>query len=364
MSTTLTLPVHARARARELAACEVVVLYGGRSSEREVSLLSGAAVLAALAQRALPEGLRGPAHTFAVEIESSGAWCVDGERLTPAAALERLPRGAVFFLALHGGEGEDGSIQGLLATQDRTHTGSGVRASALCMNKHATKHVLAAAGIEVARGRLVHPREWSRERVRVQGELCVFGEAGWSVKPNFGGSSVATFLIHDEHELGPAIERVFATGDLALVEARLSGSETTCGVLGNERGELLALTPVEIVPKQGRFFDYEEKYSASGADEFCPPRSLSAASTARLRELAERAHRVAGCDGYSRTDFFVRRDGQGRECEPVALEINTLPGLTARSLLPKAAAALGWSLRDLCLEILAFAIERRAGAVP
>ena len=144
--------------------------------------------------------------------------------------------------------------------------------------------------------------------------------------------------------------------------SRWSRRETTCGVIGNERGDLLALTPVEIVPKAGRFFDYEEKYSAGGADEFCPPRTLSPASTARLQELAARAHRVAGCDGYSRTDFFVPHDERGRECEPVALEINTLPGMTARSLLPKAAAVEGWSLRDLCLEILALALERRARA--
>ncbi len=334
------------AQAEALRASTVAVLLGGRSSEREVSLRSGAAVLRAL-ERAPLERL------VALEIEPDGRWKIEGRALPALEALAELPRETLFFLALHGGEGEDGSIQGLLETQGLRYTGSGVGASALCMDKQHTRAVLAAAGLRVARGRLVHPLEWRTQRAPLLAELSALSQSGFVVKPNRGGSSVDTFVLEDGLGLEPRVSRVLATGDQALVEERIRGIETTCAVLGNARGELRALPPVEIVPKEGRFFDYEEKYSAQGAQEFCPPRSIPEATTQRLRELALRAHRAAGCDGYSRTDFFVPAEG-----EPVVLEINTLPGLTDRSLLPLAAAQDGFSFSELCLEILALALER------
>ncbi len=324
----------------------VAVLLGGRSSEREVSLKSGAAVL-----RALAGGSVG--RLLALEIEPDGRWRFEGRSLSALEALAAVPRETVFFLALHGGEGEDGSIQGLLATQGFRHTGSGVGASALCMHKQHTRAVLADAGLRVARGRLVQPLEWRAQRVRILAELAALSTSGFVVKPNRGGSSVDTFVLDDARALEARVARVLETGDLALVEERIRGSEATCAVLGNASGELRALTPVEIVPKAGRFFDYEEKYSAQGAQEFCPPRSLPAAVVAELGELALRAHRATGCDGYSRTDFFVPAEGA-----PVVLEVNTLPGLTDRSLLPLAAAQQGLSFAELCLEILALALER------
>jgi D-alanine-D-alanine ligase len=346
MSATAALPRSWPAQAARLSSATVAVLLGGRSSEREVSLKSGSAVL-----RALSGG--GVARVLALEIEPDGRWRLEGRSLSALEALAALPQDTLFFLALHGGEGEGGSIQGLLATQDRLHTGSGVGASALCLDKQHTRAVLAAEGLRVARGRLVHPHEWREPRARLLAELAALSATGFVVKPNRGGSSVDTYVLEDSSLLEPRITRVLQTGDLALVEERLRGVETTCAVLGNARGELRALTPVEIVPKDGRFFDYEEKYSAGGAQEFCPPRTLSAATCASLCDLALRAHRAAGCDGYSRTDFFVPGGG-----EPVVLEINTLPGLTDRSLLPLSAAVHGFSFPELCLEILALALER------
>jgi D-alanine-D-alanine ligase len=332
----------------KLRACTVAVLLGGRSSEREVSLRSGTAVLRALAGGSV-EGL------LALEIEPDGRWKFEGRSLSPLEALAAVPRGTVFFLALHGGEGEDGSIQGLLATQGFLHTGSGVGASALCMDKQHTRAVLAAEGLRVARGRLVRPTEWRASRARVLAEIAEFAAGGCVVKPNRGGSSVDTFVVDDARQLEARITRVLETGDLALVEERIRGIEATCAVLGNARGELVALPPVEIVPKPGRFFDYDEKYSSKGAEEHCPPRSIPAAGTQLLRELALRAHRAAGCDGYSRTDFFVPPEG-----DPVVLEINTLPGLTDRSLLPLSASVEGMSFPELCLELLALALERNS----
>lgn len=333
----------------------VVVLSGGTSSEREVSLRTGAAISRAL--RASSDGA-GPLNVLDVEIESDGAWRVVGERLAPAAAIERCPSDALYFLALHGGEGEDGTVQGLLRSLRRAHTGSGVFASALCMNKSATRAVLAHEGLRIARGIVVDAHAWSTQRSRLADDLGQLSEQGWAVKPRSGGSSVATSVVLRAHDLAPAIERALATGDAVLVEERIVGREATCGVLGNASGAKRALPVVEIVPKDGRFFDYEEKYSSLGAAEFCPPRSISPATCERIRALALRAHTAAGCDGYSRVDFLVPVDASGREDEPVVLEINTLPGMTDRSLLPQAAAADGVSFRELCLEILGLALER------
>jgi D-alanine-D-alanine ligase len=348
-------------RAAGLRERTVAVLHGGRSSEREVSLRSGAAVLAAL--RDARDGA-GPSHVLEVEVLADGAWRLNGESHAPEEALSRLPRDVVFFLALHGGEGEDGTIQGLLASTGRAHTGTGVAGSALCMKKSWTRAVLAQARVAVAPDRTVDAPEWSRERVRVARELRALGRDGWAVKPDSGGSSVATFVLEPDGDLERAVDAVLATGDLALVEARVRGVECTVPVLGETTGGVRALTPVEIVPKAGRFFDYEEKYSAGGATEHCPPQSLDAATCALLRELGERAHAAAGCQGYSRVDFIVPQHEDGRQGAPIALEINTLPGLTSRSLLPQSAAHAGFSFRALCLHILELAVRNENPARP
>ncbi|MBL8859505.1 MAG: D-alanine--D-alanine ligase [Planctomycetes bacterium] len=333
----------------------VCVLAGGTSSEREISLASGAAIARAL--RA--DDGRGPQRVLEVEIAADGRWVFEGRAQDAVQTLAQIPPAAVWFLGLHGGAGEDGTIQGLLQSLGRRHTGSGVGASALCMNKTWARAVFANAGLAVAPAVVVDARAWSERGDELLERAATFGTSGFAVKPACGGSSVATFLLPDAVGLPAAIERVLATGDAALVEARIVGTEATCGILGRARGELRVLTPVEIVPKDGRFFDYEEKYSAQGAAEFCPPRSLTPSTTERIRALAERAFRAAGCDGHARIDFMVPRDTAGREGEPIVLEINTLPGMTDRSLLPLAAREAGISFRELCLVILGFALEGR-----
>lgn len=332
----------------------VAVLRGGRSSEREVSLRSGAAVSAAL--RDALDGA-GPARVLDVEITATGAWLFEGEEHAPEEALTRIPQPCVFFLALHGGEGEDGTLQGFLAAAGRAHTGSGVAGSALCMCKSWTRSVLAEAGLRVAAGRTVDAAQWTQDASGVLETLRALSSTGWAVKPDRGGSSVATFVLDDASALRGSVEAVLATGDRALVEARVRGIECTVGVLGNRGGSVRALMPVEIVPKDGKFFDYEEKYSAAGASEHCPPIAIDAATCRRLQTLAERAHGAAGCEGYSRVDFIVPADGG-----PVVLEINTLPGMTARSLLPLAAAHAGLSFRALCLRLVELALDRAGGA--
>jgi D-alanine-D-alanine ligase len=348
----------------DLSKLRVALLAGGSSSEREVSLWSARGVGDAL--RGKLEGApraRLPREVLDVEIDPEGRWRVAGEALAPAVALERLGRVDVFFLCLHGGQGEDGTIQGFLATAGQRFTGSGVRASAVCMDKQATRALASSAGIAIAPGACFSVREWSAEREAWLARAKETSRDGWVVKPRCGGSSVATFLVHDAAELVPAIDEVLATGDDVLVEARIAGVELSCGVLGNRGDELRALPPVEIQPAAGRFFDYQQKYSSSGANEVCPPRSVGERTILRVQAAATLAHARAGCDGYSRSDFMVPTAG-GVEGEPVLLEINTLPGLTARSLLPQEAAVIGIDYTSLCLRIVELSLAagaRRGG---
>lgn len=352
----------------DVRSARVVVLSGGRSSEREVSLKTSAAIARALSDSS--DG-RGPARVTSIEILPDGAWRTPEGTSGALEALAALEPGTIVFLGLHGGAGEDGTLQGLLESAGFAHTGSGVAASALCMCKSWTRDVLARAGLAVAPGRTVDAHEWRTARAEVLRDVASLGASGLAVKPDRGGSSVSTFLVSSASEAADAIERVLATGDRAVVEARIVGAEATCGVLGSGADDLRVLTPVEIVPKDGRFFDYEEKYSSSGASEHCPPRTLTPETVAAIRRDAARAYLVAGCSGYARIDFMIPRvaprDSDARasalhasgmpasavpEGRPVVLEINTLPGMTDRSLLPLAAAEAGISFRDLCLEIL------------
>ena len=349
--------------ARErLARTSVVVLLGGSSSEREVSLVSGRAMGASLA------GLEGAvARVREVEIEASGLWRIGSRSLAPHVALQRLPEGAVFFIGLHGGEGEDGRLQGFLELCGRAYTGSGPAASALCMDKERARRVFAGAGLRVASGATLDRETWRSNRAAIVGRLAGLSRTGWVVKPRHGGSSVATFVLDSPLELPGAIERVFATGDDALVEERIDGIETTVGVVGPSGGPLVALPPVEIVPRRAGFFDYVEKYSEDGADEYCPPRSLDSGTVERLCREAKVAYRAAGCEGYARIDFLVPREARagGGGVEPVLLEANTLPGFTPRSLFPQSAEAVGVSFGELCLELCHQGLERVSGsAVP
>ncbi len=352
MSATRPASAGPRDVPAELAGRTVVVLAGGRSGEREVSLRSGRAVADALAG-AVGEG--GLAALREVDLGEDGRWNIDGDgrdpaALDPAAALVALPADAVYFLALHGGDGEDGGVQGFLECAGRAHTGSGVGASALAMDKAATRALLAAAGVPVAPGRLVQAWQWRDDADAVLADLAALSSTGWFVKPNHGGSSVHTFRVERADDLRGAVEEVLATGDGALVEARVDGIEATCGVIGS-RDDARTLPPVEILPRDGAFFDYAQKYDDDGAEEVCPPRTLGREVCDALARHAAAAHRVLGCEGYSRTDFIVPPGGA-----PVALELNTLPGLTARSLTPQAAAATGLGFPGLCLEILRLAV--------
>jgi D-alanine-D-alanine ligase len=337
----------------------VAVLAGGRSSERDVSLASGRMVLDALRVSEATDDRRGPARVIGVEILPDGRWRYGKSVSLPGEAIVALGDVDVFFSALHGGEGENGALQGFLTCCDAAFTGSGVIASAVAMDKGYARELVRVGGVRVESALAL-----SRARLPLgpadQRALESLLARGCVVKPRRGGSSVGCSLARTREEFERALALAFEEGPEVLAEAFVQGVETTGAVLEAPDGTLIALPPVEIRPR-GTFFDYHEKYDADGALELCPPLGIPPEECARIEAAALAAHRALGCEGYSRSDFILPSAGG----EPVYLETNTLPGLTPRSLLPKAAAAVGIDYRTLCLWIarsgLARGAERRNG---
>jgi D-alanine-D-alanine ligase len=332
----------------------VAVLAGGRSSEHDVSLSSGGAVR---------EGLQSAGHEVVwVEIGRDGAWRRDGAgeplRAIPGAGLLGAD---VVFPVLHGRFGEDGTVQGMLETLDVAYVGSGVAASALCMDKVLFKELMAASGtipqvayVDVRKERLAGAaRKQLLEQVMRLG-LPVF------VKPSHLGSSVGIVKVAAESELVGAIESAFAYDARVIVEAAASGIEVECGVLGSlaaksaQTGEpALASTPGEIV-FEGDFYDFDAKYAPGGMELLVPAR-ISTEAAARVRELALEAFARAGCDGLARVDFFV--DGE----QVLVNELNTMPGFTPTSVYAKLLAASGVEYSELVDRLCRLGIERHAG---
>ncbi|MEM8711868.1 MAG: hypothetical protein AAGG01_13025 [Planctomycetota bacterium] len=346
----------------ELKSTPIVVLMGGESLERDVSLTSGRSIVSSL------RDLSGPSFEVAppiseVEISAGGEWVVDGQALTPQRAVEALPERAVFLLALHGGAGEDGRVQGFLDQVGRRYTGAGTATSALCMHKHRSRLVAADAGIAVAPGAFATDSSFRRQRAAcMERFLAVDGPVKF-VKHASAGSSFGVFRCETAEEIEKAADEIARGGGDILVEAEVSGLETTCGVIG-DAGAAYALPIVEIVPASGGFFDYREKYSSEGgAQETCPPVYLPSRVAERIKIRGRRAWDAFGGTGYARIDFIVpcttSADGDRifeDDVEPILLEANTLPGFTPRSLLPLAAKAEGVGFRELVLEIVARAL--------
>jgi D-alanine-D-alanine ligase len=294
---------------------KVAVLYGGRSAEREVSLRTGAGCGEALRQRG---------HDVAL---------VDVD-LEVAARLREL--GAeVAFIALHGRWGEDGAIQGLLESMGIPYTGSGVLASALGMDKVFSKLLFHDHGIPTAEHRVFPHR--GIEKVGVAD--LPFGLPA-VVKPANEGSSVGVHVVREAGQLPAALADAAAFHGEVIVERYLAGMEVDVAVLDGK-----ALGAIEIVPSR-EFYDYTAKYTPGMTQYFYPAR-LPAEATARLCREAEKAHAALGCEGVTRVDFIVTSDGT-----PFILEVNTMPGMTATSLVPKIAAGIGLSFADLCERLL------------
>lgn len=310
---------------------KIGVLLGGQSSERDVSLRSGEAVLAALMSRG---------HD-AVPIY------VDGD-VDVALRQERVD---VAFIALHGRWGEDGCIQGLLETLGIPYTGSDVLASALAMHKVKSKELFRLHNLPTPAYYTFGTFVADADALDVAG---THGDFGFPcvVKPVREGSSVGVAICHAPDELAPAIERALRFDDEVLVERFIAGREVSVAVLDGR-----AIGAVEIAPRAG-FYDYGNKYTRGATDYFVPPR-LSPERYRGVLAQAARAHAALGCRGATRVDMMVSDAGN-----EFVLEVNTVPGLTPTSLLPKIADAAGISFGELCERILdgaALATRRGAG---
>ncbi len=310
----------------------VAVLAGGRSSEHEVSLRSGAAVA---------RGLRAAGHeAIEVTVSREGRWAVAGGpvALTPGAGL--LDADAV-FPALHGPFGEDGSVQGLLEWLDVPYVGSDVLSSAVCMDKLTLKRLFASHGVPQVDFIAVEGSDW-------WGRCEALGLPLW-VKPSRLGSSVGISRVADLSQLDAAVELALRHDPRVIVEASADGREVECSVLGNEDPE--ASLPGEIVA-HADWYDFEAKYTEGGM-ELRVPAPLEDAATARVRALAVEVFRLAGCSGLARCDFFV---GPGDEV--LVNEINTMPGFTDTSVYAKLFEATGVVYPELCDRLVKLAVER------
>jgi D-alanine-D-alanine ligase len=285
----------------------VAVLAGGRSSEHEVSQASAASVRDGLAQAGH--------DVVAVELARDGTWWHEGEELALRPGRGLLDCDVVFPV-LHGPYGEDGTVQGLLELLDVPYVGSGVMASAVCMDKVVFKELMAQAGLPQVGYALV-------EAGQPRPDLGGLGLPVW-VKPARLGSSVGIVRVDRAEDLDAALEEAFAHDDRVIVEASATGIEVECSVLGDTHDARVS-SPGEIVVLTGEWYDYNAKYTDGGMRLEFPAR-ISPAATERLRALAARAFAVAGCTGLARADFFV--DG-----ETVLLnELNTMPGQTTTSV--------------------------------
>jgi D-alanine-D-alanine ligase len=295
----------------------VPVLMGGPSKEREVSLRSGAAVAKAL--------------------ESLGAQVVKVDVHGPDFVLPADP--FVVFNVLYGTFGEDGQVQAELERRGVPYTGEGVEGSRLAFDKILSKERFQAAGVPTVAFEIL------RSPAQVPGLSLPF-----VVKAPRQGSSVGVHIVDSVEKLAPALADCFSLDEEVLVEDFFAGRELTVGMLGEE-----PLPVVEIVPKGG-FYDYEHKYTKGGSDYFVPAR-LTEEETARVQAAAVAAQRTLGLSVYSRVDVMLGADGSLN-----VLEINTIPGMTETSLLPKAAAEVGLSFAALCGRIGELSLQKKGGA--
>jgi len=284
----------------------LVVLKGGPSAERDVSLRSGTAAAEALREAGY--------EVREVTVDDASFVVPDGTDLA--------------FLALHGTFGEDGRVQEILATRGIPYTGANAAVSRVAFDKEKTKEKFRQHGVPTPEGQLVKGLE------EITLPLPVF------IKPNAQGSSVGTHLATSRQELVAALTDALKFDTAVLVERFIKGKELTVGVLGEQ-----VLPIIEIHPLDG-FYDYTNKYTKGRTEYFCPAQ-LPAQITALIQQYARKAHRAIGDPVYSRIDFLLEDD-----VFPTCLEINTIPGMTATSLLPKAAAAVGITFPQLCRRIV------------
>ena len=348
---------------------KIIVLAGGLSTERDVSLSSSAGICRTLLEKGhdaflldvflgfpydparLEEVFTLPGHGLELaagisatepDIEAVRASRQDKSPCFFGPNVIELCRMAdIAFLGLHGGEGENGKLQAAFDLLGIKYTGPNFLGCAVAMDKGFTKQVFVQAGIDTPQGTALHKKDAARALAKLGLKPPVV------VKPCSGGSSIGVYIASTEKEYTEALEKTFSYEDEAVVEQYIKGREFACGIIGGQ-----TLPPIEIIPKTG-FFDYANKYQDGAADEVCPAQ-ISRELQDRMRELTKRAYDALKLDVYSRADFILD-DGGNLYC----LEMNTLPGMTPASLLPREAKAAGMEYGDLCELIIKKSLEAR-----
>lgn len=338
---------------------KIVVLCGGLSGERDVSITSGTGVARALRERGhqvvlvdLFLGIEGDIDNIfednntisdysvsenAPDLDAVRAMRSDSDIHIGPNVIELCRRADIAFLALHGEEGENGKLQAALDMYGIKYTGSGYLGSALAMNKSLSKTLFEANGIKTAPGITVHKGDESYANV---GFPCV-------VKPCSGGSSVGTSVVNCEEEYIPALEFAFMYEEDVLVEKFIKAREVTVGVMDGK-----AMEVIEIIPKSG-FYDYKNKYQAGATIEICPA-EIGEDATRRVKALGEKAMAALMVDAYCRADFLWDTVSDEIYC----LEVNTLPGMTPTSLIPQMAAYDGLNYGELCEKIIEISLKK------
>lgn len=302
----------------------ILVVYGGGSSERSVSLLSG---------KAVGDGLIAAGHTV--------TYFDPGDDARFALLRNMVLDIDVVFPVLHGAGGEDGRIQSVLEALGVPFVGSGSEASRNCFDKAETLRTVHQAGIIAPMTDVIPYKKLKRHPLAKQ---------PFVLKPLDEGSSVDTYLIRDILSFNPDLYKpVFERRGSMLIETLIEGVELTVGVVGKN-----VLPPVEIIPPQGKDFDFTNKYNGL-TQELCPPKHIPQLVQQHAQQIALHAHSLMECRDFSRTDLIWGNDGN-----IYFLEINTLPGMTAQSLLPRAAAAVGWDMAQLTDTLVKMAYERRS----
>jgi len=305
---------------RPVTTKKIGVLMGGLSAERDVSIRSGLAIYQALQELGYNCSL--------IDV---------GRDIVSVLKKEKVK---VAFLALHGGMGENGAIQGLLEVLGIPYTGSGILASAIAMDKEVSKKLFRYHGLPVAEFVTIYKKDISNLTEETTGFPLP-----WVVKPATEGSSIGVNIIRGMEALRPALEKAFSYSERVIIERFIEGKEVHIGILGDR-----VLGGVEVRPSL-EFYNYEAKYTSGLTDYILPP-ELDADVYERAKEVAFNAHRVIGCSGASRVDLRIDSGGI-----PYVLEVNTIPGMTTTSLLPKIANSAGMSFNDLIEEMIRLAIK-------
>lgn len=344
---------------------KIVVLAGGTSTERDVSIVSGTGICKALRslghQAILVDVFGGKkeadldtAFDEAYDVDQEAAyirgmngdvsrWIAEKREFLGPNVLELCKAADVVFLGLHGANGEDGRLQALLDLYQIPYTGTGYLSSAMAMDKGITKQIFRMHQVPTPMG-----IELTREQAGQ--DLTAYGlEFPVVVKTCCGGSSVGVYITHDQKEYEKALEEAFSYEDHVVVEEYIKGREFSVGVVDGK-----AYPVIEIAPVEG-FYDYKNKYSAGATVETCPA-DLTPEQTRQMQQYAEKGCEALGIEGYARLDFMMGENGK-----MYCLEANTLPGMTPTSLLPQEAAVLGIDYPHLCEELIRISLKKYKG---